>query len=302
MTSKKLPDSEIVNQVLPEKKQLPLQGLYLGQRLAEMSAKIQRTLVMADFLTDKKGVVAKGDEHHNFQVPLELKNTSDWRLFQELMAQADVIISGGAYLKSLATLGNGAQDILYQFEPGKRFEKLGQWRLAAGYEKRSPDLAVVTRDLDFEVPEELIRSGRKIVIFTTDAMANSDKAKPLINADTSIIGSGEAGVDGNRMIDYLSNEMGYGVIMMASGPTVLELLLEANRVDLLYVTEAQREIPFDDPSTVKKLLPGGKKVNELREFGVAHQYLQENVTTEDGSLISQSFFRYDRKSTWSIAD
>jgi riboflavin biosynthesis pyrimidine reductase len=246
-------------------------------------------------LTDRNGVIAKADKQHNFQVPLETKNASDWRLFQELMAQADVIISGAAYLQRVSALGSRAENILSQFEPGRGFEKLGEWRLRAGYKKRSPDLVVVTRSLDFKFPEEVTRGGRKIVIFTTDDIANSDKAKALTNSGTLVIGSGEAGVDGNRMIETLSNGMGYRVIMMASGPSVLGLLLEAKRLDLLYITEAQLEIPFDDPSTVLTILQGGKKVNELKEFSVTQQYLQENVVTDDGSLISQLFLRYDRK-------
>src|SRR5215216_4568068 len=110
------------------------------------------------------------------------------------MAQADVMISSGSYFKRLAT--NGAQDILYQFEPGHAFETLGQWRIDAGYEKRSPDVAIVTRHLNFELPEKLRISGRRIVIFTTDLVATSEKAKALSNADIIIMGSGEAGVDG----------------------------------------------------------------------------------------------------------
>jgi riboflavin biosynthesis pyrimidine reductase len=284
-----------ITQVLPVMKQVPLEGLYLGQRLMEMSMEIGRSLVLTDFSTDKNGVVAKAEPPGHFQIPMELKNPYDWGLFQELMAQADVIISGGAYIKSLATLGNSAQDILYQFEPKKRFEELGQWRLRAGYEKRSPDLAIVSRDLDFELPEELIKSGRKILIFTTDGMANSEKARSLNNADTSVIGCGQAGVDGNRMIVTLGNGMGYRVIMMASGPSVLELLIAAKCLDLLYVTQAQLEIPFDDPATVRTILSGGKKINELKEFSLSHQFIQENVVTEASSVISQLFLRYDKK-------
>jgi len=298
MPFQNLPDSEQVTQVFPEKRQVPLEGLYLGQKLAEMSAKTGRSLVIANFLTDRNGVIAKADEHHHFQVPLELKNTSDWRLFQELMAQADVIISGGAYLKRVSALGSRAEDILYQFEPGRRFEKLGEWRLRAGYKTRRPDLAVVTRSLDFKIPEEVLRSGRRTMIFTADSIANSDKARAFTASGTVVIGSGEAGVDGNRMIETLSNGMGYRVIMMATGPSVLAILLKANRLDLFYVTEAQLEIPFDDPSTVQAILLGAKKVNELKEFHVTHQYFQENVVTEDGSRISQFFLRYDRKGTW----
>ncbi len=283
----------MVNQVFPVKKQVPLEGLYLGQRLREMATEIGRSVVLTDFLTDKNGVVAKLGKDAHFQIPTELENSSDWGRFQELMAQADVTISGGSYFRRLAT--NGAQDILYQFEPGNAFEKLGQWRLSAGYKKRSPDLAIVTRHLDFELPEELIRSSRRIIIFTTDSMANSDKAKALNNANTIIVGSGEAGVDGDRMITTLARGMGYRVIMMASGPHILDLLLAAKRLDLLYVTQAQVKIPFDDPATVQTILVGGKKINELKEFRLAHQFIQENVVTENASLISQSFLRYERK-------
>ncbi len=282
----------MINQVFPVKKKMPLEGLYLDQRLMDLATEISRSVVLTDYLTDKNGVVAKAGKDGQFQIPAELKNSSDWGLYQELMAQADVTISGGAYYKRLKT--TGAQDILYQFEPGNAFEKLGEWRLRAGYKKRSPDLAIVSRHLDFELPKELLKSNRRIVIFTTDPMANSDKAKALQDTNTMIVGSGEAGVDGGRLIATLADELGYRVIMMVSGPHVLDLLLAAKRLDLLYVTQAQVEIPFDDPATVQTILLGGKKISELKEFRLAHQFMQENVVTEAGSRISQSFLRYDR--------
>lgn len=283
----------MINQVFPVKKQVPLEGLYLGQKLRDLATQIGRSLVLTDYLTDKNGVVAKAGKEGQFQIPAELKNSSDWGRYQELMAQADVTISGGSYYKRLAA--DGAQDILYQFEPGNPFEKLGEWRLGAGYKKRSPDLTIVSGHLDFELPQELIRSGRRIVIFTTDSMANSEEARALKNAKTTIVGSGESGVEGGRLIATLAQGMGYRVIMMVSGPHVLDLLLAAKRLDLLYVTQAQVEIPFEDPASVQTILLGGRKIDELNEFRLAHQFMQEDVVTEAGSRISQSFFRYDRK-------
>ncbi len=100
------------------------------------------------------------------------------------------------------------------------------------------------------------------------------------------------------MIATLARKMGYRVILMASGPPVLELLLAAKCLDLLYITEAQLRIPFDDPAIVRTILSGGKKVGELREFHLTHQFIQKNVVTEDGSLISQSFLRYDANYLW----
>lgn len=280
-----------VEQVFPVKKQVQLEGLYLDQKLRELATDMGRSLVLTNFLTDKNGVVAKAERDAQFQIPVELKNSSDWGRFQELMAQADVTISGGSYFKRLET----SQDVLYPFEPGHAFEELGQWRLNAGYQKRSPDVAIVTRDLDFEIPEELLRSGRKIAIFTTDSMAHSDKARALSNVDIMVVGSGESGVDGDRMIATLANEMSYRVIMMVSGPHILDLLLAAHCLDLLYVTQAQVEIPFDDLATVQTMLLEGKKISELKEFRLAHQFVQENVVTKAASVISQSFLRYDRK-------
>ena len=281
----------MINQVFPVKRQVPLEGLYLGERLMELAADLRRSLVLTDYLTDKNGVIAKAAKEGHFEIPAALKNSSDWGRYLELMAQADVIISGGSYFKRLET----SQDILYQFEPGHAFENLGQRRLDTGYQKRSPDVAIVTRDLDFEIPEKLIQSGRRIVIFTTDSIAKSDKAKSLRNVNTVIIGSGEGRVEGGRMIATLANEMGYRVIMMVSGPQILDLLLKAERLDLLYVTQAQVKIPFEDPSTVQTILLGGKQVSDLKDFHLAHEFIQESVVTEDASLISQSFLRYDRK-------
>src|SRR5215212_851264 len=246
----------MIKQVFPVERRVPLEGLYLDQRLMDRAAEIGGGLVLTDFLADKNGIIAKATKNGHFAIPATLKNSSDWGRYQELMAQADVIISGGSYFKRLET----SQDILYQFEPGHPFEKLGQWRLDAGYQIRSPDVAIVTRELDFEIPERLIQSGRRIVIFTTDSIAKSNKAKSLSDVNTVIIGSGEEKVEGGRMIATLANELGYRVIMMVSGPQILDLLLKAERMDLIYVTEAQLEIPFEDPASVQTILLGRKKV------------------------------------------
>ena len=122
-----------INQVFPLKRQVPLEGLYLDQKLMDRATKIGRGLVLTDFLTDKNGVIAKATKNGHFQIPTSLKNSSDWGRYQELIVQADVIISGGSYFKRLAT----SQDVLFQFEPGNAFEKLGQWRLNAGFKKKS---------------------------------------------------------------------------------------------------------------------------------------------------------------------
>jgi riboflavin biosynthesis pyrimidine reductase len=282
----------MIDQVFPVKRQVPLEGLYLDERLLDKAAENGGSLLLTDFLTDQRGVIATANKDGHFEIPAELKNSSDWGRYQELMAQTDVIISGGSYFKRLAT----SQDVLFQFEPGNAFEKLGQWRLDAGYKKRSPDVAIVTRDLDFELPEKLIQSDRRISIFTTDSTANSDRASSLSSTNITLMGGGERGVDGGRMMSALVTDMGYRVIMMASGPRILDLLLKAQRIDRIYLTEAQVKIPFEDPATAQTVLLGGQNVSDLRDFHLVHEFIQKSVVAEDGSRMSQSFQRYDRNS------
>jgi riboflavin biosynthesis pyrimidine reductase len=288
------PSQIMVDQDLPETKQMSFEGLYLDQGLVGLSEKIGRPIVVSDFLADRNGVIAVTDEQGSSRVPPEIKNPYDWRLFQELMVQADVIISSSAYVRGLQALGKNAQNILSQFEKCGKFAQLGEWRLGAGYPTRSPDLAIVSRALDFTLPEKALASGRRISILTTDSMAISEKAAPFTAAGAVVIGCGESGVEGNRMVDWLSSQVGYRVIMMAAGPAVLDLLLKADRLDLLYITEVQREIPPNGYSALRNVLSGGKKVSELPGFALSHRFIQANVSTDDGSVVSQHFLRYDR--------
>ena len=151
-----------VEQIMPEEKGLPLEGLYLNHRLVEIAEKLKRPLVIANFITDENDVIATRDSEDNFQVAKDVKNPYDWRLFQELTVQADVIKTGAGYLKRFAAKSDEAQNIFFQFDKGAEFEQLGDWRLQNGFKRRNPDIVIVSRTLDFEIPELVKTSGRKI--------------------------------------------------------------------------------------------------------------------------------------------
>jgi riboflavin biosynthesis pyrimidine reductase len=284
-----------VIQLFPERKQLPLEGLYLKESLRTLPAQIGHPLVLTAYIMDRNGVVANTGENGKLQVPPELKNASDWSLFQELVAQSDLVISGSKYLKRVQASGSGAQDVLYAFEPGQKFEKLGQWRLDHGLKGRQPDLAFLSHTLDFQFPAGVLGTGRKVFVFTSYKMANSREAGALTDSGALVVGCGETGVDGTRLVDYIEMDPGFRVVMNVTGPSVLALLLDAGRLDRLYLTEVQREIPYEDPASIRTLLPEGKSVNELDDFSLTHRYAQAGATAEDGSLIAQEFHRYDRK-------
>jgi riboflavin biosynthesis pyrimidine reductase len=294
MANSKHPSAKLT-QLFPEKKQVLLEGLYLAQGLTSLSKRIGRPLIIASYITDLNGLVATRGVNGRWQVPPEIKNPCDWRLFQELLAQADLAISGSSYIKRFISNGSHPQDILFQFQPGMEFEALGEWRLGMGFKKRSPDLAFLTHQLDFSIPEILLNSDREIFIFTTSAMAETDNARVLRGQGVHVIGSGERGVEIEKMVSSLQDGFGFRVMMLVTGPSVLDLLLGSNELDLLYVTQVQLEIPFENPSSVCTMLPPGTKLSQLEGFQLKHQFIQEDVTTDAGLHSSQFFLRYDRQ-------
>ncbi len=150
------------------------EGLYLLEshdlKLVRKKMGLKRPLFVANYVTDEDGVIAVEGAGGP---PKEIKNDEDWGRFQELQAQADIIITGADYLNRFAKHGEKAQNILSQFDKGAKYERLGDWRLAHGYKSRNPDVAVTSRSLEFDFPSSLLGDGRKLLVFTTYEMATS---------------------------------------------------------------------------------------------------------------------------------
>lgn len=268
-----------------------IEGLYLRRDLRAMAKKAGQ-LVYANYVCDENEVIARKDATGEFQVARELKNPWDWERFQELTAQADSIITGSGYLKRFAKHGEGAENVIDQFAKGGAFEKLGDWREEHKL-KRNPDIAVVSRSLDFEIPPAALKD-RKVFVFTTYEGGTSSKAKDYRRMGVYVIGVGVDGVNGKKMIDFLVSQ-GDKVIKMTTGPRVLRILLDAGVLDELYVTRVHRKIDAK-PQDTQTILGGDKKIKDLEDFVKdEHIYHQDEVITEDGEHTSQDFEIYDKK-------
>ncbi len=273
-----------------EQKVNEVKGLYLRLDLQGVAQKLGRPLVISNYVCDLNDVIAKRDKGGEFQVARELKNDSDWRLFQELTAQSDVIITGAGYLKRYAAMGEKAENVIDQFSKGGEFASLGEWRESRGL-KRNPDIVVVSRGLDFEIPAAAFRDNRKVIVFTTTDAAASQRAKDYQKMGVELIGAGKVGVDGKIMIDHLRRR-NYKVIKMTTGPRVLDILLKADMMDEIFITRVQREIKAD-PADVQTVL-GEKKLENLRGFKYKRLFYQDEVTASDGQMISQDFGVYQK--------
>lgn len=292
-----------IRQIEPVERTVSLEGMYLSHGLQELAKRVDHPLVVANYVVDVDDVIAIVGMRGS---PEKLRNPSDWRLFQELNAQADVIITGTGYMREFAERGDSSQNVLTQFEEGSTFEDLGDWREQRGL-KRNPDLAVVSRSLNFSIPETISERGRRTFIFTTYLMQDRQEAREFENGGATVVGAGEEGVDGAVMIERLGQE-GHRVIKMATGPRVLRILMDAefkNRegrlirkgaLDRLYITRVDRKITDDSSSAITVL--EGRKVADLtsegRGYRRAERYSHDNVTTDDGFETSQEFLVYER--------
>jgi len=282
-------NSPEIRQIEPEEKPVQLEGMYLEHNLQELAKKLGRPVVIANYVTDLNDVIAVKDVRG---APEKLKNPSDWRLFQELTAQADVMITGTSYMSEFVQKGESGQNVLTQFDKGGTFEGLGDWR-EKNRLKRNPDLVVVSRSLNFSIPKTISESGRKIFIFTIDSMQDSEEAKALKKAGATVIGTGKEGVDGVVMVKRLGQE-GYKVIKLTTGPRALKILMDAKVLDRLYITRVNKTIT-DDLSQAVTVLEGRKVDDLLNEgFKISERYLQEKVTTNDGYATSQEFLVYEK--------
>jgi riboflavin biosynthesis pyrimidine reductase len=261
-------------------KERPLIGTYLDQELRKYSQTNGKAFVYANFVTSLDGRISIPHPTRSGQmVPSNVANARDWRLYQELAAQADLIISSGRYLRDWAD--GRAQEILRVDDP--EFADLKAWRLSQGLSPQ-PDMAIISGSLSFPMPEVLTAGGRKVLVFTT---ANPDpkRVKEIEAKAAQVIVAGENSVEGGQLVQRMS-EQGYQTIYSAAGPKVLHLLLVDDVLDRLYLTNANRLLGGQPFSSIVE----GELLAPTVDMTLNTIYLDSNGL--DG--IGQLFVSYDR--------
>lgn len=234
-------DSAIL-QIFPSHAEHALEGLYLAHDLRRLAA--DRPFVYANFVASLDGRIAIPDRAKGgLKVPPQIANDRDWRLFQELAIQADLIITTGRYLRDYAA--GKAQEIL-RVHDDARFADLKAWRAAQGLSPQ-PDLVVISSSLDFPVPDALHHGGRRVVV-VTDARADANRIAALEAQLGQVIISGEERVDGAVFAARMA-EAGYRLIYSAAGPKIAHMLLAGDVLDRLYLTQVGRVLGGDPFST-----------------------------------------------------
>jgi riboflavin biosynthesis pyrimidine reductase len=220
-------------QLFPQPTSLTLEGLYLAHDLRRLAG--DQSLVYANFVASLDGRIAVPDVvKGGLKVPRNVANARDWRLFQELAIQADLLITTGRYLRDYAA--GKAQEILRVYDD-PRFADLTAWRGAHGLSPQ-PDLVVISSSLDFPVPDALTHGGRRVVI-VTNARADVERVHELETQVGQVFVAGDDKVEGRRFVELMA-DLGYHIIYSAAGPKIAHMLLVGGVLDRLYLTQVSR--------------------------------------------------------------
>lgn len=207
--------------------ELSLKGLYLEHRLHELGAP-GTPYVYANFLSSLDGRIALEDvEDGSTYIPKHLTTDSDFRLFMELHAQADCLITHGGYMRALSEgrLGN----ILQVKDDG-----LIEWRRNNGL-KAQPDILIASASLDFPLHYSLRDHGQKVYI-ATGRDADRERVDAWRKRGYKVLFTGnDRYVHGAPLIAELGN-LGYKSIYLIAGPQMLDTVVREKQLSRLYLT------------------------------------------------------------------
>lgn len=265
-------------QLLPgPTRSIPLRGLYLDDALRPKGA-VSRPFVYASFIASLDGRISLPDPaSRTHKVPGATANPRDWRLFQELMANADVLVTSGRYMRDL-NAGVAQAGIPVSHKP--EFTDLIEWRRSRGVADQ-PAVAIVSASLDVFIPAGL--PNERAVYVVTGADADRDKMAALEKENVRVLVAGDgARVEGYRLVSALAGE-GFGNIDMVGGADLFNTLLADNVFNRLYLTQAHRLTGGRSFDTLVK----GEQLNPPAALKLRALFL------DTAGEVEQSFAVYD---------
>lgn len=234
---------------------VPLRGLYLCLKLHELGTP-ETPFVYANFLASLDGRIALEDEvSGETYLPKTLTTPDDFRLFLELEAQADCLITHGGYLRSLAAgrLGNILQ-IGLRDEDGD----LALWRRQHGF-RSHPAIVIASASLDFPMPGSIRENGQDCYIASGQG-ADPAKVAGWRHQGYEVILAGKGKmVEGAPLVRALG-DLGYRSIYLIAGPHMLDTMVRSGRLSRLFQTITHQLM---GGTVFRTLLPGP----ELGLFG-----------------------------------
>lgn len=246
----------------------PLAGLYLGLNLHRL-AEADDILIYSNYITSLDGRISLTLDHTvGSQVPADIINRRDWRLYQELAAQADVMITSARYFRQLAK--GEAQDLLPVGQQPEYADILA-WRETQGL-KSQPDILILSSSLDIPVAALKQLQERRILIFTGNR-ADPVKIAELEAAGAELFVMETPDVSGIAVKNLLIQQ-GFRSAYMIAGPQLHQTLIADRVLNRIFLTTRFRLIGGASFDTIVSGEIGGAADLKLLSL-----YLDQNVTT-----------------------
>jgi riboflavin biosynthesis pyrimidine reductase len=246
-----------------------LRGLHLGHDLHSRAGPAS-SFVFSSFISSIDGRIGVDGD---VGAPRPLRNDRDWRLFQELMVQADVVLVSGRYVRDV---GRGSARNVIPDPADQDARDLISYRLERGLPAR-PAVAVVTRIGNFDPRAAAGLSDR--VIIAHGAPVDAETLQSWTGAGMDSVHAGKHGeVDVDLLMTALI-ERGHTVVFSAAGPRVLAMLIPV--LDSLYLTLGAQLLGGQSFMT---LLDGDRLVPSLG-FTVETVYLDRHAPAGTGQLF-----------------
>ena len=256
---------------------LPLRGLYLDQAPRERAAR-DWPYVYSNFVMSLDGRVSLPDpdpDSGRARVPEAIANARDWRLYMELLAQADAIITTAPHLRAVAA-GRHPQLLCVAQE----YPDLVAWRRERGLAPQ-PDCIAVSRGLDLPARALCTCHAGKIMIATGGA-APPARARSVGACGIEVLSTGDAhDVDMQALMRILFSR-GYRNVYSIAGPRVLHALLAADVLDRLYLTLA----PLALGSERFDALVRGPRLDPPRGFTLHRLFFDPDAPARTGQLFA----------------
>ena len=214
-----------------------LSGLYLQESLPAAVPEGTAPFIYANFVTSLDGRIAIAGSDGVSRLPEGLTNQRDWRLFQELQAHADCLVTHGGYLRALAagTLGN-----ILQVGVVSGGEAIRAWRAERGM-RVQPAVAVVSGNLDWSLPGSILEQRQAVHVLTT-LEAPRDRIAALRAAGCEVVVTGAGSRVHGREVTAILKERGYRRLYLQTGPGMLETTLRDRVLSRLYITISHRVV------------------------------------------------------------
>lgn len=237
-----------------------LEGTYLAHDLRALGSST-RPFVYANFVSSLDGRTSQIDrEMGRLRPPPPLSNDHDWRLYLELAAQADAVITSSSRLSAMLAEDRVRIECVEGIDDGD----IGEWRRARGLRQR-PTCIVLSKTLELPIDALLAKPHCDLVIMA-GAAADPANAKRLACEGVEVRITPQRWVVGTD-IAAIAQERGFRTLYVIGGPDILYTMLDARLLDRLYVSGAHVALAGRDFDTLTRgdtlMPPFGFRVNEL---------------------------------------